>query len=46
MGALRERVEHGWADVHGVDADGRVLAEELGGEAAVSIAEDEGAFVV
>ena len=38
--ALAEELEHGGADVYGVDGDVWVGCEESGSEAAVSVAED------
>ena len=41
-GAAEKGVEHGGAGVDGVDADGGIGTQQAGGEAAVTVAEDEG----
>ena len=43
VGAPREDAEHGGAEVDGVDEDIWIVGEKRRGEAAVSVAEDEGA---
>ena len=44
--ALAEELEHGGAGVYGVHFDDGVRGEELGGEAAVSVTQDEGFFLL
>ncbi len=44
--ALAKELEHGGAGVDGVGVEVRVVGEELGEEAAVSVAEDESALLL